>query len=58
MDEWTGGHMACWRGDAYQVDGHSVDLLTATEAVITTAPNLEEEVPTGSRGRRQGEKRT
>jgi hypothetical protein len=28
----------------------------ATEAVITTAPDLEEEVPTGSGGRRQGEK--
>jgi hypothetical protein len=57
--DWGGRHMACWRGDAYQADGHDIDLLMATEVVVTTAPDLEEEdVPTGSRGRRQGEKRT
>jgi len=34
------GHMACLRGDSYQADEHGVDLLTATEVVVTTAPDL------------------
>ena len=36
------GHMVYWRGDAYQADEHGLDLLMATEAVATTAPDLEE----------------
>jgi len=52
--------MACLRGDSYQADEHGVDLLTATEAVVTTAPDLqEEEVPTeeGVKGRRRFQRR-
>ena len=49
--------MACLRGDSYQADEHGVDLLTPTEAVITTALDLqEEEVPTEEGVK--GEKRT
>jgi len=50
------GHMACLRGDSDQADEHGVDLLTATEAVLTTAPDLqEEEVPTeeGVKGKKR-----
>jgi len=50
------GHMACLRGDSYQADEHGVDLLTPTEAVVTTAPDLqEEEVPTeeGVKGKKR-----
>jgi len=50
--------MACLRGDSYQADEHDVDL-TATEAVVTTAPDLQEEVPTeeGVKGRRRFQRR-
>jgi len=43
-DGWMNGqgHMVYWRGDAYQADEHGLDLLMATEAVATTAPDLEE----------------
>ena len=48
--------MACLRGDSYQADEHGVNLLTPTEAVVTTAPDLqEEEVPTeeGVKGKKE-----
>jgi len=47
--------MACLRGDSYQADEHGVDLLTPTEAVVTTAPDLQEEVPTeeGVKGKKR-----